>query len=209
MNAELEKWMDVWEKAQKKGIFEDEPKAPVVNQQVYSSDYFGNVRVKEGEKNVTLNECDTKYWNQIYRLSRHQGDTPDLLSEQAVKIKDDPLGSEAQGKVRDTPTKDELGTKGAELGNTANPVYPDSRGEDQRKKVTPDWADGDGLRELVDMKHMLYKLETKINAHPKFGAYGAESPEIKKIQTQIDELRHKMDLLSNDLSPNFIKDELS
>lgn len=215
MNSELEKWMDVWEKAQEKNIFPSEPKQNI-NPQVYSSDYFGNVR-KDGKENVTLNDCDTKYWNQVYRLSKYGNDTPDVidetLNEQTSKVTgvgtEEPVASEPQGKLRDTPSKSSLGEKGAELGNTANPVEPPSRGEDQRKHVTPEWADGKSLRELVYMKHNLYNLEVKINSSPKFGAYGPDSPVIKKVQTQIDELKHKIDELSNSLSPDFVQDELS
>jgi hypothetical protein len=210
MNAELEKWMDVWEKAQEKGIFPDEPKQQEVNPQVYQTDYFGNVH-KDGKDTVSLNECDVKYWNQVHKLSK--GDKALDITEQTSKIDgigtEEPLASKPQGKLRDTPSKMDLGDKGAELGNTANPVEPPSRGEDQRKHVTPEWADGKGLRELVYMKHNLYNLEVKINSNPKFGAYGDEAPEIKKIQTQIDELKHKIDELSNSLSPDFIQDELS
>jgi hypothetical protein len=120
-----------------------------------------------------------------------------------------PIGSTPQGKLRDVPTKDSLATKAAELGNTANPVYPSTRGDDSRSNVTPNWSDGDGLRELVEMKHKLSELQVKINSHPKFGAYGPDSPEIKKIQNQINELKSKIDSLSNSLSPDFVQDELS
>lgn len=213
MNAELEKWMGVWEKAMEAGIFPETPKPDAINAQQHSTDYFGNV-VKEKEE-VTLNECDTKYWNTVYQLSKGGYRAPDVtkVTEQTSKIdgvdSEEPIASQPQKKVRDTPTKDDLGQKGAELGNTANPVEPPSRGEDQRKHVTPDWSDGKGIRELVSMKNDLYELEVKLNKHPKFGSYGPEDAGIKKIQTQIDELRHKIDELSNSLSPDFVQDELS
>ena len=214
MDSELEKWMSVWEKSQEKNIFPETPKQDI-NQQVYSSDYFGNVR-KDSKETVALNDCDIKYWNQVYKLSNHDGEAPDIftpLNEQPSKVDgigtEAPLASQPQGKLRDVPSKGDLGVKGAELANTANPIYPSSRGEDQRKHVTPEWEDGKGLRELVYMKHNLYNLEVKINSSPKFGAYAPDSPEIKKIQVQIDELKHKMDELSNSLSPDFIQDELS
>lgn len=197
MDANLEKWVDKWAEAQEKGIFPEAPKPAVTDIQ----DYFGNWKT-ETKKAVTLTECDTKYWKQVYKLSKG-------VVEQTSVVEDDPVGSTPQGKLRDVPDKDDLSTKAAELGNTANPVIPSTRGEDQRKHVTPDWSDGKGLRELVDMKYQLYKLEGKINSSAKFGAYGADSPEIKKIQSQIDELKHKMDELSNSLSPDFVQDELS
>ncbi len=209
MNAELEKWMDVWEKAQEKGIFPETEKQEI-NPQVYQTDYFGNV-VKNKET-VSLNECDVKYWNQVHKMAK-SGNGTDIFKEQTSKVDgvgtEGPLASQPQGKLRDVPTKDGLATKAAELGNTANPIEPPSRGEDQRKKVTPEWSDGKGLRELVYMKHNLYNLEVKINSNPKFGAYGEDSSEIKKIQSQIDELKHKIDELSNSLSPDFIQQELS
>jgi hypothetical protein len=59
------------------------------------------------------------------------------------------------------------------------------------------------------MKHNLYNLEVKLNSNPKFGAYGTEAPEIKKIQKQIDELKNKINDLSSSLSPDFVQDELS
>lgn len=213
MNADLEKWVDVWEKAMEKGIFPESPKQEI-NPQVYQTDYFGNVR--KDKESVALNECDTKYWSQVYKMSQRGNRTPDVtkFTEQTSKINgigtEEPIASEPQGSLRNVPSKDSLGIKGAELANTANPLLePASRGEDQRKHVTPDWSDGKGLRELVYMKHNLYNLEVKINSNPKFGNYGPDTPEIKKIQSQIDELKHKIDDLSNSLSPDFVQDELS
>jgi hypothetical protein len=204
-DPKLDGWMEKWQSAQEKGIFKESVKPPVVNQQSKSSDYFGNIRETPApKKGVSLNECDAKYWKQVYQRSNNEP-----VVEQTSKIKDDPIESEPQGKLRDVPTQGELGVKGAELGNTANPVEPPSRGEDQRKHVTPNWSDGVGIREIAYMKHNLYNLEVKINSHPKFGAYGEDAPEIKRIQAQIDTLRHEIDELSNSLSPDFVQDELS
>lgn len=211
MNADLEKWMTAWENAQEKGIFPTEQKQDI-NPQVYSSDYFGNVR-KQGNEKIALNDCDAKYWSQVYNLSKGGNLTPDVVNEEFTKVDgvgtEEPLASTPQGKIRKVPSKPDLAEKGAELGNTANPVEPPSRGEDQKNHVTPNWSDGDSIRELVYMKHNLYNLEVKLNSNPKFGAYGTEAPEIKKIQKQIDELKNKMDDLSSSLSPDFIQDELS
>jgi hypothetical protein len=211
MDAELEKWMDIWEKSQEKNIFPPEPKQDI-NPQVYQTDYFGNI-CKGDKDTVVLNDCDAKYWSQVYHLSKRGNDTPDILHEQTSKINgigtEEPLASAPQGKLREVPSRSDLGVKGAELGNTANPIEHPSRGDDSRTHVTPEWADGKGLRELVYMKHNLYNLEVKINSNPKFGAYGEEAPEIKKIQTQIDELNHNIDELANSLSPTFMSDELS
>lgn len=210
MNAELEKWMDVWAKAQEKNLFPTTPKQEV-NTQKYETDYFGNVR-KDDKKKVSLNDCDAKYWNQVHSLAK--GGKAPIITEQVSKVKgiatEEPLESEPLKKQRETPAKSDLAQKGDELANTANPLLePASRGEDQRNHVTPERADGKGVRELVSMKSDLSKLQIKLNSHPKFGAYGPEAPEIKKIQSKIDELNHKIDDLSNSLSPSFVDDELS
>lgn len=205
MDRSLEKWIEKWEEAMKKEEFKETP--PVKNS---SLDYFGNFSHNAPAATPNIKDCDSKYWRDVYKLSVDSTDPleDDVLTEDQG-IKNDPLGSEPLGKQRDVPTKDSLGVKGAELGNTANPIYPDTRGEDQRKKVTPDWADGTKLRELVDMKDSLYKLEVKLNSNPKFGAYGPDAPEIKKIQGQIDDLKEKIDQLSNSISPDFVQRELS
>ncbi len=199
MDADLEHWINKWEEAMKKEEFKDKPRSQ-------ETDYFGNWKPESPQRVTNFNNCDTKYWRDVYGLSLNNSN--DVLTEDDI-INNDPLESKPLGKQRDVPNKTDLGVKAAELGNTANPIYPDTRGMDQRKKVTPDWSDGTKLRELVDMKDSLYKLEVKINSHPKFGAYGPESPEIKKIQSQIDELKSKLDELSNDLSPDFVQQELS
>jgi hypothetical protein len=210
MDADLEKWMKVWEKSQADGIFPEEPKQQDINPQVYSSDYFGNAR-KNGNEKVALNDCDAKYWSQVYNLSKG-GNI--LHEEEFTKVDgvgtEEPLASTPQGKTRKVPSKSALGDKATELANTANPLLqPSSRGEDQRNHVTPEWSDGKGIREIVYMKHNLYNLEVKLNSNPKFGAYGTEAPEIKKIQKQIDELKNQINDLSNSLSPDFVQDELS
>lgn len=199
MDKDLDKWVDVWEKANKENIFGDTAKPPVPTTE---PDFFGNWRepTKPATTDVPLNEVDAKYWNKIYRLSRHQGDAPDIIKEDLWEKPQDK-------KLRDTPEKGPLGNVGAELSNAPNPTYPSTRGMDQRNKVTPDWADGPKLQDIDIMKRSLYKLECKLNASPKFGSYGPDAPEIKKIQSQINELKDKIDKLSDDLSPDFIGQE--
>jgi hypothetical protein len=196
MDKALENWVDKWEKAMEKDEFKSKEKPkPAVE------DYYGNWK-PSSQPTTKFQNCDTKYWENVYRMSK--GEKPKVVTEDS-----EPLGDKSLGKQREVPDKAELSTKAAELGNTANPVYPDSRGVDQRKKTTPEWADGKKLRELVDMKDNLYKLEVRLNSNPKFGAYGPDSPEIKKIQDQIEGLREKIDQLSNSISPDFVQDELS
>src|SRR5271166_2562396 len=154
-NEQLDKWMANWAKAQQTDAFKSAPKS--VEKKVFSENVFGEATRKD-KVVPKLKNVDTKYWNQVYKASKGER----IINEQ--KIVDDPLGSEPIGKQRDVPGKPELGVKGAELANTGNPIYPSTRGDDTRKHVTPDWADGVKLRELVNMKHSLYELEVKLNS---------------------------------------------
>ena len=102
-----------------------------------------------------------------------------------------------------------MGQKAAEFGNTANPDYPQNRGADNRNKVTPEWSDGPKIREIANMYRNLYELQCKLNYNPKFGAFGEDTSDISKIQSQIDEIKYSIDKLSDSLSPDFVQDELS
>lgn len=207
MNPELEKWMDKWDAAQEKGIFNDAPKPAAPEM----SDFFGNYRPAESD-NFNPNDVDAKYWDKVYRHSNNQSDAPDPLADDAVineDTKENIWEKPQTQKLRDTPSKDSLANAAAELANTGNPIYPSTRGMDQRNKVTPDWADGMKVREIAEMKYKLYTLECKLNSSPKFGAFGKDAPEVTGIQDQIDDIKERLDKLSNALSPDFIEDESS
>jgi len=211
-DANFDKWLEQWDKAQGTPAFKSAPKP---ESRPKTPDFFGIGETKPRDSNsFSLNEVDTQYWNRIYKMSRHQGDDPDIFAEDGLTgqptIEEDPLASKSPlKKQRETPSKDDLGEKGEELANTANPIHPPSRGDDSRAHVTGEFADGKKLREINDMKLSLHALQGKLNANPKFGAYGKEAPEIKKIQGQIDEIKSKLDHLSNSLSPDFVADEES
>lgn len=204
-NTDFEKWVQQWDKACKDGVFaETKPYIPTT--EVHPTDFFGSWH--PSEKETTLKDVDANYWNQVYKLSNHSGDAPDILNEQdnhpeerVSKIQDKPL--------RKLPAKKVLGTKGKELANTANPVEPPSRGIDQRRKVTPDWSDGPDLIELDELKKKVLDLQAKLNSDEDFGSFRGDSKKMKAIQGQIDKIKDDIDYLSNSLSPDFVQDELS
>jgi hypothetical protein len=226
MREDIEKWAEKWDKALADGIFEA-PKEHVPTPEVNPSDFFGNWRP---ENTVDINNVDTKYWNNVYKLSNHSGESPDpleeidhepaLSGEEPVTISEEfdqkeinaakDRVSKLQDKpLRDTPTKENLGIKAKELGNTANPIYPESRGKDQRRHVTPNWSDGQELLELVNIKLNLYKLEVKLNSDKNFGDFRGDTQKMKDVQAQIENLKEEIDKLSSSLSPDFIEDENS
>lgn len=212
MREDFEKWQDQWDKAIEDNIFQDAPKPPVPSSEVGASDFFGNYR--PGDE-TSLNDVDGEYWDRVYKLSNQQHNfSPDPLDDVQDEIltEDVPTvdASKPQNKpLRDLPGKEPLSVKGAELSNTANPIYPPTRGEDQRNRVTPDWSTGPQLSELVNMKYNLYELEVKLNANPNFGAMTGDTDAVKKIQDQINDLKMRLNHLSNSLSPDFMQQELS
>jgi hypothetical protein len=225
MKDDLEKWADKWDKALADGIFET-PKEHIPSPEVNPSDFFGNWRPENTE---AIKDIDSQYWNDVYKLSSNSGEyhdpldvehdpsmsgvdpvtiTEDLDQKQIAASKD--RVSKPQDKaLRNTPSKEDLTTKAKELGNTANPIYPESRGKDQRRHVTPNWTDGPQLLELVNMKLNLYKLEVKLNGDKSFGAFQGDTQKMKFVQDQIETLKAEIDKLSNSLAPDFVEDENS
>lgn len=207
-DAKFDKWLEQWDKAQKTEAFKSVPKPESTSK---TPDFFGIGETKPRQNNgFSLNEVDSQYWKRVYKLSK--GENIQELKG-IPNIDDDPLQSKTAEKddegERETPEKDDLADKTKKMANTANPTIPSTIGKDQRPVVTGEWADGKKLREINDMKISLHSLQGKLNANPKFGAYGKESPQITKIQDQIDELIEKIDNLSNSLSPDFVVDEES
>lgn len=199
----LNKWLKDWSKAQDNNPHFKATQKPAGNKKLVSETYAP----KSTPPAPKLRNVDAKYWQQVYQSMRGSKGQTENLNEQ--KINKDPLASEPLGKQRETPSEKSIGQKTKEELNAPNPIYPSTRGDDSRKHVTPEWADGVKLRELVNMKHSLYELEVRLNSSPKFGSYGPEAPEVKKIQDQIDALKDKINELSNSLSPDFIEDENS
>jgi hypothetical protein len=187
-DADFAKWMEQWEKAQKEGVFASAPKPS----EQPTSDYFGVYRPK-GEN--VIRDVDAKYWDKVYRLSSHQGDSPDpLLNEDYEPVENKELAptTEFDGK--------KIGKITDELGGLANPVSPVHRGKDKTSKVTPNWAGGKDIIELHKMKVQLQKLEDKIAVDPM---------QKSKVDQQIKDLWNKIDELSDSLNPDYEKDYLS
>jgi hypothetical protein len=120
---DLNNYKDKWEAALKDGFLEKSPHLPEPKS---SADFFGQWDGSEGD-DVPLNECDAKYWQEVYKRSSHQGECPDLTEE--VKA-----------------TKEQIKKHVERAANSANPVYPDSVGKDQGPVVTKNWTDGKELR---------------------------------------------------------------
>ena len=83
-----------------------------------------------------------------------------------------------------------------------NPTHFASLGKDQELRVTPNFTDGDVLRELNALKLALHILEDKVNTAY---AVGTEKQE-NTLRKEMDSIRSKVEELSNKMTPHPIED---
>lgn len=187
---DMEKWMDMWTKAQEMDAFKpSQPQIPVQKEDVPS-----NPKV--------IQECDTKYWNMVYQRSKHPGQVPDVLEAATDFSKsNDKLKCPCDVTKPDNKTVAQITD---DLGKLANPVHASTRGPDNKLRVTPNWAFGPELVDLHNMKIKLQQLEDKMAADPML-----EDKKSKGIIGQIDDLKKKIDELSDNINPSFRDEYLS
>lgn len=178
-------WVDQWDKAVKSGLF-DEPnkqEPPKVNSQTTQSNFFGQTNYNTESK---PSEPDTKYWNDVYKLSKEYGNDPNAL--------DDYLNGDLLQEETQVDTKQ----FNKSMAYSPNPVRPSSVGKDQdiRNPVsvgaTYDVADLEGLNNL---KLKLHDLLSKLNSME-----GRSLPGSPKLESQINALQRQIDELSDGLS---------
>lgn len=102
---------------------------------------------------------------------------------------------------------DYLDTELLQEDKTPNPVYPDSVGKDS-DDPKPVWVSEDLLKEIENLKQKLFSVENKM-AEMGNGKKWHEKPvsdDGKKIMSEIESLRKKIDAVSDQLG---IKDEPS
>ncbi len=207
----FEKWVEQWEKAQKDGLFKDAAKPPTPSPNMGTDDYFGNHN-RPAEK-TSVKDVDAKYWARVYQLSGNQGHAPDPLAdvshEGLTGDENVTLNEDAPVEKKDLvkTTKPDGKTVSAitdDLGKLPNPVHASTRGKDANNRVTPDWAGGEDLIDLNNMKNDLQKLEAKLSVDPM-----AEGKEVQKVLGQVKTLKDKIDELSDSLTPEFRTEYLS
>ena len=183
----FDNWCDMWDKAQGDGEFIDgckEADAPNTEK----VDFFGQNH-EEGEEEIEQSNSD--YWNTIYNMS-NAPDIDQVLTE----------NEELPRPIKSNLTDKEIGDIVRSKANSANPIHASSVGKDQ------DYKGGINvyqLEQLSDMKLSLHELEGKLNTNNALGKTKAGS----RVQKQIDEMKRKIDELSDALTPNFLQSYLS
>jgi len=169
-------YCDKWDKALEAGIFKDAPKPPMPSSQTSDPDYFG---FQQSNPTETINEVDARYWNNVYRVSTHQGMAPDPIAI----IKED------ENKALADVAK-------AAASSPNNPIRYDTIGKDQSMEPGPLGVTytNEDLEKIADLKVKIHELEDKLNT---FDGKGESS---KKFEPQIASLRQTLDELSDALS---------
>lgn len=190
---DLEDWVQKWDKANEEGVFGKSDNAPpVISKQSQTQDFFGitqqDVDHDEDNEYASLNECDSKYWSDLYELTKRYGKDSSVVSEY--------LG----GKLSETTSVDKKSYSDS-LVSSANPVRPSTVGND--KDLTDPVAMGStydvaDLQKLDDLKIKLHNLIDKLNG------VEAKGESVTKLENQIDSLQKQIDEMSNNFGKSGI-----
>jgi hypothetical protein len=175
----IDKWADMWDKAQADGIFPEAPEPQTVSPYTADDSFFGLQTTNPTEAPASP---DTDYWNNLHQMNEPR-------KEELLRDATD-LGQSW------TDPK----TKGKKY--PPNPVKVDSGGKDQKLKpkqlgVTFDEED---IEKVIEIKSKLHDLGSKLAADPHEGNKKIES-QIETLKKQLDELSSAMGYgIPNDLS---------
>lgn len=199
IREDFDTWMDQWDKAQKDGVFDDAAKPITPTPQNYADDFFGTHRPAE---KTSIRDVDAEYWNQVYKMSKGEDsfDHEGMTGEPVTIQEDAPVDKKELVKTTKSDNKS-VANITDDLGGLANPVHASQRGHDKYDKVTPNWAGGEDLVELHNLKVSLQELEDKVASAPM-------QPD-KKVLAQIKSLWTKINELSDSLNPDFRDEYLS
>lgn len=140
-------------------------------EKTFNTDFFGQYLTDEYDIDRPLNEVDSKYWAAISK------EINPLIEQDAKQIK-----SSAEA-----------------IGNSHNPILPNTVGKDQEINVAQNWGvGGEKIQELEKLKVELFDLESKLNSL----VSNEDSKEEKtdSIQSKIDSLKKEIDKISDTLS---------
>lgn len=208
---QLNNWADMYEKAQDSGVFEAAPKPHLPSPQTSQDSFFG---LQQTNPTSDVNGVDSEYWSDVYhRIRDNRGNmAPDVtqpdddvldgdLMQETLKLAGEDV-QEAHTPEKLEKAKDHPAVKHA---SAQNPTNPWTTGKDQRRKVTPNWTEGEELEELDKLKRSLYDLEVKLS-----GPDGLrEDKDNSEVISKLDKLKKDIDELSDALAPQSWQDRES
>lgn len=171
MKKDLEHFSKIWDKALENGAFKEKEK-DVEPEKTFNTDFFGQYLTSEYDIDRPLNEVDAKYWAAISREI-------------------DPL-------IEQDTTK-QLKASAEAIGNSHNPILPNTVGKDQEINVAQNWGvGGEKIQELEKLKVELFDLESKLNSL--VSNEDSKEEKTNSIQSKIDSLKKEIDKISDTLS---------
>ena len=180
MQDDFNKWCDLWDKAQKDGIFDDAPKPPSPSPQTSdAASFFGLVNTHSTN---TVRDCDAQYWNDVYELTKNNDPQPRYDNGEEL--------------LQEETTKSVLGKSADAIARSPNPIHPASVGTDQ--DLTPGslgltFSEKD-IEELSELKLQLHELTSKM------ASFEGEGKKAKQLESKLTALKKKIDEFSDELT---------
>ncbi len=177
---QFDQWVDQWDDAQKKGIF-DEPEKSNSKSPKKVGSFFG----LQQEPLPDASAHDAEYWDKVYELSNDYGSPVSDLD-------DDPHADHLEGDLIQEDVKVDAKDMAGAMRNSPNPIRPASMGKDQELdnpvSIGATYDVGD-LEELEKVKLKLHSLIDKLNGLEANGqANGKLEQQIATLSKQIDEM---------------------
>ncbi len=202
---EIDNYLNLWDQARSKM-----PKPEPLQQQ---ASFFGMYNHTEDIEDEEPDSDEAEHWRDVYyRALELQGEEEQLVTEaekpkkkeekkpakKAKKNKEDVRKPKDGDETPDTDEEEDgfgkdLTPPGKEVKFNVNPLHFSSKGNDSKLRVTPNWTDGDELRELARLKALMYDLESELLGTD---IRGGDSEPIRvrlvKIQKQCESMSQKL-----------------
>ncbi len=136
--------------------------------------------------------------NELLEERRRSSDEKEMPWRDMLLVADniDKIFGEGQAEVKD------MAQRGLE---SPNPIEPWTAGKDQKDTdtiVTPNFNDGDALRELSELRIRVEAVERELHTAHVVGTQKEEN----KLQKEVDSIRSKIEELSGKLAPKPFED---
>lgn len=205
---EIEQYLELWDKARKDFAIEDKPQK--------TASFFGMYNHEEDIQNQEPDSNEAEHWRDVYFRALELSANEEIISEnegkptkkkKKKKKKKDDVSKSKDGDEIPSTNDDEDGF-GSELSDgpgkdvkfTPNPIHFASKGVDNKLRVTPNWTDGDELRELARLKSLMYDLESEY-----LGA-DTRGEDAEPIRVRLVKIQKQCEAMSQNLTPDPKKD---
>lgn len=176
---DIERLSKQWDKALQQGIFDDVKKQGGDEGQ-REVDFFGQMPTVY---NTDIKDSDMEKWSDVMST---------LKNRETNSFDDEMLNEES------VPSNKKKKKHAKKMANTNNPVYPNTRGKDNKINPKTDFAGGPNLDKLIELKGKLHDLKVQLTKDENLGK------NVDKIESSVDRMSKEIDKLSDMLNGNII-----